>query len=208
MDYGRERKFFGGERVTIAIPLRATTLPEERLVIAQVDQETATVLTRLLQRMDLEVTHDRVAPTGEVDFEPDALVLVCGRKSSPVVFELLRHADPTLEFAPDRSNRWRFVDKDTGEELVSPRDRDPAEPGDCAYLGRLPGPDGRPFLLIAGIHAVGSLGVAHYLSGDANLARLYNDVGLDNFSMVIGSTFEGSPSLITSSRAITPPRRH
>jgi hypothetical protein len=210
VDYGVERQFFGGQDVTIVIPLRSTRLPDERLVIAQEDQQTANVLAHLCERMDLGVDRGYVAPDGEVDFSPEALVLVCGPKSSPVVDRLLAATEPAFEFSQDQAGRWRFVDKTTGTALVSPMDREPAEPGDYAYLGRLavPAAGGGTFLLIAGVHAVGSLGVAHYLSQDKNLALLYEQVGLDRFSMVIGSTFAGSPRQITSSQAITPPRRH
>ncbi|MGH8932894.1 MAG: hypothetical protein ACRDZO_20295 [Egibacteraceae bacterium] len=208
VDYGVERQFFGGQDVTIVIPLRSTRLPDERLVIAQEDQQTANVLAHLCERIDLGVDRGYVAPDGEVDFSPEALVLVCGPKSSPVVNRLLATTEPAFEFSQDQAGRWRFVDKLTGAALVSPMDREPAEQGDYAYLGRLEAPGGRTFLLIAGVHAVGSLGVAHYLSEEGNLAWLYEQVGLDRFSMVIGSTFAGSPRQITSSQAITPPRRH
>jgi hypothetical protein len=207
-DYGNERRFFGRRALTIAIPLRAARLPDERLVIAQEDQETATVLTQLVQRMDFNVTRSHVSPTGEIDFSPEVLVLVCGPKSSPVVDKLLRDADPVFAFAEDQSGRWRFVDKATGEEFVSPMDCDPAQPSDYAYLGRLPGPEGRPVLLIAGVHAVGSLGVAHYLSHATNLVQLYEHVERRPFSMIIGSTFEGSPRRIIASGAVTDPHLH
>jgi len=208
VDYGVERGFFGGQDVTIVIPLRSTLLPDERLVIAQEDQQTANVLAQLCERMDLGVDRGYVAPDGEVDFSPEALVLVCGPKSSPVVNRLLSMTEPAFDFSQDQAGRWRFVDKLTGADLVSPMDREPAEPGDYAYLGRLAAPGGRTFLLIAGVHAIGSLGVAHYLSEEGNLARLYEQVGLGCFSMVIGSTFAGSPRQINSTQAITPPRRH
>ena len=208
VDYGAERKFFGGQDVTIVIPLRSTRLPEERLVIAQEDEEAANALAQLCERMDLGVERGYVAPDGEVDFSPEALVLVCGPKSSPVVDRLLATTEPAFALSQDQAGTWRFVDKTTGGALVSPMDREPPQPGDYAYLGRLAAPGGRSVLLIAGVHAVGSLGVAHYLSEATNLGLLYERVGLGCFSMVIGSTFAGCPRQITSSQALTPPRRH
>jgi hypothetical protein len=41
---------------------------------------------------------------------------------------------------------------------------DPAAGSDIAYFARLQRPDGRPFLVIAGVHAIGSLGAGAYLS--------------------------------------------
>jgi hypothetical protein len=208
VDYGPERRFFGGELLTISIPLRAASLLEDRLVIAQEDEQAATQLANLAERMDLATTRQHVLPTGEVDFTPDALVLICGPKSSPVVNELIATTDPILEFSPDDAGRWRLLDKVTGTEFVSPLDREPKEERDYAYLARLKRPDGRPFLLIAGTHAIGSLGVVHFLSQASTLAWLYEEVDLNPFSMVVGSEFAGSPRQITSSEAITPPRRH
>ena len=50
----------------------------------------------------------------------------------------------------------------TGEEFHSPSDK--GEPVDYGYIGRLPRPDGRgTFLYLAGIHAMGTLGVTQYL---------------------------------------------
>ncbi len=51
-----------------------------------------------------------------------------------------------------------------GGLIGSPADDDPAQDGDIAYLARHQ-VDGRIVVHIAGVHAIGSLGAAHYLTG-------------------------------------------
>ena len=82
-------------------------------------------------------------------------------------------------------------------------DADPAAT-DVGYLGRVPLDDTRSVLLIAGVHAIGSVGIVHWLQ--TNLEDLYKQIGTDDFSMVIRSDHvEGE---ITNSEAACPPARH
>ncbi|MBS2965116.1 hypothetical protein KGA66_18815 [Actinocrinis puniceicyclus] len=100
------------------------------------------------------------------------LVIVCGPKTSPVTAAALA-ADPRLSFETVPDGCWTLTDRRTGQQFTSPSD-DPErpEPADVAYLGRLPRPDRKgTFLLIAGVHAIGSLGAATYLA--ENIADLY-----------------------------------
>ena len=83
----------------------------------------------------------------------------------------------------------------------------PAEQ-DIAYVARVRRPDGRPFLHIAGVHAIGSRGAAHYLAQAANLELIQRAVGDAPFSMVVSCAFTRSPLRIVSSAALTPPRPH
>ena len=66
--------------------------------------------------------------------------------------------------------------------------RHPAQDGDIAYLARHQA-DGRIVVHIAGVHAIGSLGAAHYLTG--HLAELSARAGEESFSAVIRCTFDG-----------------
>jgi len=74
---------------------------------------------------------------------------------------------------------------------------------DVAYLGRV-ALSGRPLLVIAGVHAIGSVGAVEYLS--RHLADLYAEVGTKEFSMVIASDHDGDTVL--RSEALCPPRIH
>jgi hypothetical protein len=200
-----EQAFFGGAAVTIATPLR--TVEAGRPVIAQEDFEAAMALVRFLDGIDIETSLAQVAPDGTIDFGPDALVVICGPKSSPVVADLIA-ADPGLDFLPDESGRWVVTERASGRVFSSPIDAELPADEDYAYVARLRRPDGRPFILIAGIHAVGSLGAAHYLTQPANVHALQADVGSHLFSAVVHSAFTRPPLAVTASDLALPPVVH
>ena len=191
-----EQAFFGGAAVTIARPLR--TVEAGRPVIAQEDVEAAMTLARFLNGLDIETALAEVAPDGTIDFGPDALVVICGPKSSPIVADLIA-ADPVLDFSPDESGRWILTERASGRVFSSPIDHEPPADEDYAYVARLRRPDGRPFILIAGIHAVGSLGACRYLAQPTNLHALQAAVGPQPISAIVHSAFTPSPLAVTSS---------
>ena len=80
---------------------------------------------------------------------------------------------------------------------------DEGECGDIGYVARLPRPDGRgTFLYIAGIHAMGSSGVIHYL--DKHLAEVYRDVKTKRFSALTRCEFDRDTRKVSTSSLITP----
>jgi transcriptional regulator with XRE-family HTH domain len=201
-----EQEFFGGPAVTIITPLRTAGI--ERPVIAHEDFEAAMTLGRFLEAADIQVSHGQVAPNGDLDLSPDGLVAICGPKSSKVM-EAIIATDPLYRYAPDPSGRWRILDRASGQEFRSPLDTDPTAETDIAYLARLPRPDDqRSFLVIAGVHAIGSLGAVQYLTQPAALAELHHTVGTKPFSMVLSSSFTRSPLRILNSEPLAPPRLH
>ena len=113
-----------------------------------------------------------------------------------------------LDFAQRASGAWTIVERTSGHEFISQLDDDPPAEGDVAYLGRVPREDGRPFILIAGVHAIGSLGVARFLTAPDQLRELGHAIAKAPFSMVIGSSFDRYSLQIRSTEALTPPRRH
>jgi len=148
-----------------------------------------------------------IPTTGEVNLSRDNLVVICGPKSSPVAAEALA-TDPRLVFATVPDGRWALTERATGRVFTSPSD-DPAgrRPSDVAYLGRLLRPDGGgSFIHIAGVHAIGSLGAVTYLDG--HLAELYDELGVERFSMVIGCDYDEDKELVVRAEALTPPLRH
>lgn len=202
-----EREFFGGAPVTILTPLRAS--PEAvRPVIAHEDFEAAAALSRFLEGADIQILLAHASPGGKIQFPPGALVAICGPKSSPVVRQVLA-VDPMLDFAADESGRWRILDRSAGRPLVSPADDNPDATEDYAYVGRLRRPDSTAsFLLVAGIHAIGSLGAVHYLTQPSNLYALHRAVGTQEFSMAVSCKFTRSPLRIVESAVALPPRVH
>ncbi|MGI9098056.1 MAG: sigma factor-like helix-turn-helix DNA-binding protein [Solirubrobacteraceae bacterium] len=201
-----EREFFAGPMVTIATPLRATH--ESRPLVAQEDVEAAMMLTRFLNAADVATKLQHISPTGEIDLSPDALLAICGPKSSTAVQRLIT-ADPLLEFRTDDAERWTIIDRASGMVYSSPIDDDPAADRDFAYVARLPRADSEhPILVIAGIHAIGSLGAASYLADAANLRKLHRAVGKRPFSMIVESQFTRSPLATLSARLAVEPRTH
>lgn len=193
-----ERAFLGTEHVQVLVPMR----PGERDYVALEDSSTGQKLLALAHQLQLEGDLGYIPTTGEIDLNHDDLIVVCGPKTSPVTAEALAR-DPRLSFETLPDGRWALIERDSGTVHTSPSD-DPDDPAptDIAYLGRLPRPDGQgTFLLVAGVHAVGSLGVAHFLA--ENMAEVYKQAGTRPFSTVISADYEPGVKTITSSRALS-----
>jgi len=193
-----ERAFFGVGPVTVALPLRDSgrAFP----VIASEDALSGERVTALLEGLQLDVKQFRIPtdgawnPTGDV-------VAICGPKSSPVTADALTH-DPVLDFR-QAERGWSITDRATGTTYRSPMDEHGSRTEDIAYLGRVPIPGGT-MLLIAGIHALGSVGAVDYLT--THVADLYEQVGHERFSMVVASRHDGEH--VEQNEALCPPQRH
>jgi hypothetical protein len=97
--------------------------------------------------------------------------------------------EPLLGFdGREKRGRWLVEDLRGGELIGSPADDDPPQDADLAYLARHV-IDGRAMVHIAGIHGIGSLGAAHYLT--SHLADLFAHTGAQPFSAVIRTWFDG-----------------
>ena len=203
---GDEAGFFGGTVVTIATPLRQT--PAGRPLVAQEDVEAAMVLARFLDAANITTDLQPISTTGELDVTSPALVAICGPKSSSVIRQLIA-TDPVLAFSSDGDDRWRIIERSSGQVHASPMDDDPNADRDVAYLARLSRPAGAaPMLVVAGVHAIGSLGAMTYLTATANLRDLHRTVGDHPFSMVIESQFTRAPLKTLSARPRTQPSIH
>jgi transcriptional regulator with XRE-family HTH domain len=200
--------FFGSERrLVITMPLR--TLGTGRLVLAHEDVEATEGLARFARAAGLD-THIRyVEPTGELDFSPAGLVVICGAKSSPVIARIIADHDPVFTYTPDVAGRMWITQRSTGRALGSPMDEEFPANQDICYVARLPRPGGgRPFLSIGGIHAVGSLGAVHLLTNPHNFRELHRTVGAERFSMATSCAFTRAPLRILTSEVLAPPRPH
>ncbi|MFJ9951642.1 sigma-70 family RNA polymerase sigma factor [Kitasatospora sp. NPDC091207] len=193
-----ERSFLGTHRLLVAVPRRAG----DRDYVAMEDSAAGQQLINSGHRLQLDGDLEYIPASGAVDLNRAGLVVICGPKSSPVIAEALG-ADPRLSFKTLDDGRWALIDRGRDQTHTSPAD-DPDEPrpADVAYLGRLPRPDGQgTFLLIAGVHAAGSMGAAHYLS--EHIADLYEEAGAHPFSMVIGCEYEAGTNRILASHSVT-----
>lgn len=179
------RAFFGGDVVTVAIPLRRGVVERERVLIAAEDSATVDQFEDILAVQALASARTALTPDATELLAGDAVV-VCGPKSAPVGARLLDR-DPCLGMVEVRS-QWSIFDRVTGERHPSPSDGPDRPNRDISYLARHV-IDGRTVLHIAGIHAVGSLGMVHYLA--RNLTELSATVGNESFSLVATAGYDG-----------------
>lgn len=163
-----ERAFFGVGPVAIGVPRRiGVEEGRERVYIDSNDEATRNYLTAKLGELSLATSHFGIKPDTE-EVPAGDCIIVCGPKSAPVARNLLAH-DPLLAF--DRTEAgWAILDGREDDRHLSPYRTDGTRK-DIGYLSRRI--DGnRVIVHIAGITAVGSEGVAHWLT--SNLAAAYD----------------------------------
>lgn len=196
---GPERAFFGVGPVQIGVPLRRGEDHRMRTYIDASDALAQEQAETILSSLSLASERFSIEPDLEKLPDGDA-VIVCGPRSAPVAGHLLEH-DTHVGFAkPD--GRWRIEDHVSGERYYSPRLEDPSSRAEFGYLGRHR-QDGRVVVHIAGITAVGSSGVLHYLT--SNVRRLFKDLDDASFSMVVRCTFDEDETTITGSDLVAGP---
>ncbi|MGA3489543.1 hypothetical protein ACK8GG_16210 [Micromonosporaceae bacterium DT55] len=115
------------------------------------------------------------------------------------------HPRPSMK-ASTRPTGWTIRERDGGRVYESPMDLAGEQRwSGVAHVGRLPVPGSdRLFLVVAGVHALGSAGAVDYLA--RNLSDLYAQVGTRPFSMVVISDHDGET--VTRSELLCPPRVH
>lgn len=173
----KEREFFGYGPVTIAIPQRN----QEGRQFSQVDYgdlQARNHLQKFLEEMALETKQVEVEENQPLNFLGD-VVAICGPKNSTVIQEVLT-ADQRIKFIESSSGSWELRTQ-AGDKIEGKNQ--------LGYIGRLP-MDGRDILVIAGLHVAGSIGAINYLT--THLAEIYQQVGTDNFSMLIDSKLDGA----------------
>ena len=131
------------------------------------------------------------------------LIVITNPRLLPFVGQVLA-ADVNLGFRVDEKG-WYLINHQTKTEYRSPADS--GSPGDYAYLGRLPRPDGRGnFLYLAGIHAMGTLGAGKYL--EDHIEDLYREVKTRRFSVLLEAKYDPDTRELTSVDAVSPVYRH
>jgi hypothetical protein len=197
-----ERVFLGTGKLTVALAEKFEDGKDKAKpgpVIATEDFQSYEHLRELADEVGLETGYERIPQGGNVKLNRNNLVVICGPRLSPLIEQILE-SDPHLQFAKDAEG-WHLIDRDTGKVYRSPMDS--GDNGDVAYFGRLPRPDGKgTFLYIAGIHAMGSGGVVHWLKSE--LATAHKELRAKRFSTLIASRFDPETLEITESERITP----
>jgi hypothetical protein len=200
-----ERAFLGTDRLTVAIPLK-TEASSGRPVVAQEDFAAFNLLADLARDLQLDAGAEYIPLGGELDLNRDNLIVICGPRLSLLVRDVLQ-TDPVLGFDQDDDGRWFLRDRRTGQSYRSPSDLPQPQPSDFGYLSRLRRPDGNgTFVLLTGIHAVGSHGIIDYLRRE--LTDLYEEVDLQPFSTLITTEYDPATRQVVRSERITPLYQH
>lgn len=193
-----ERGLFGVGPLTLAVPLRAGERPEGTVSLH--DSIAGEGMGQLLTSLGFAVNRFHIPIDGEWEPPADA-VAICGPKSSHVTADAIAN-DPNLDFSPDEEGRW-LLRLRGGEAFTSPIDLgDPTQ--DIAYVARLPLGD-RSIFVIAGVHALGSVGAVDYLT--QHTRELYDQVGDHHFSMITTGRFDPQANAIET-EALWGPKIH
>lgn len=193
-----ERALLGTGTLTVAIgqkkegPKRSTvTTP----VLSAPMAAACDLITKTAADYGLDVIKDPIPPDNGDRLRlnrPNLIVM-----GSPRVLRLMEqvlHADRNLGFG-EEDNLWYLTER--GSIYRSPSDDD--EPVDYAYIGRLPRTDGRgTFLYMAGIHAMGTLGAATYIT--SNLEELYAQVKMRRWSALIECHYDSDHNITAVDR--------
>ncbi|WP_280409407.1 sigma-70 family RNA polymerase sigma factor [Nocardia brasiliensis] len=164
-----ERAFFGVGPVAVGIPRRlGFEEGRERPFFDANDQATQEKVEATLARLSLATSRFAIDPTDEKTPDGDCVV-ICGPKSAPVARHLLDR-DPYLGFERTEEGWW-ITDARTGQRHRSPYLRDNSVRSDLGYFSRRRD-DRQVIVHIAGITAVGSHGVAHWI--DQHVGEIFN----------------------------------
>ncbi len=178
-----ERAFFGVGPVSIGIPRRiGVEEGRERPYVDDNDRRTGETLQGKLAELAFTTSSFDIDPDTEAVPSGDCII-VCGPKSAPIARHLLAD-DPILGFERSEAG-WAITDSTHDRKYFSPYRTDGARK-DFGYLSRRI-VDRRVIIHIAGITAVGSEGVAHWLA--THLADLY-DPAAQLTDCVIGCEFD------------------
>lgn len=195
---GRERAFFGVGPVSVGVPLRRGADHRMRTYIDAADSRAQEQAEYLLGTLSFTVERFSIEPDRETTPAGDAVV-ICGPRSAPMARALLAD-DRKLGFEKD--DRWRIDDYVAGAHYFSPRVADPADRVDFGYFARHRYDD-RVIVHVAGITAIGSAGVLHYLT--PNVSDLFQQLGDVSFSMVVRCCFAEDETTITESELVAGP---
>lgn len=200
-----ERAFLGSGRITVAIGGKQEIGRSDPGDVLSVESFAAfELLAELARSVGLDAQYEVVPPPGHVHLNRPNLIVLTSPRLLPFVGQVME-ADPRLRFRTD-DRGWYLVDVESGDEFRSPRDS--GKNADYGYVGRLPRPDGKgTFLYLAGVHAQGALGAAHYLADQ--MITLYHDLKVRRFSLLVKCEFDPrKPRQIKSVEAVTPVYRH
>lgn len=200
-----ERAFFGTGKITVAIGAkRETNRPDPSDTLSAESVSAYELLADAARSVGLDAANEVVPAPGLVHLNRPNLIVLTNPRLLPFLSQVME-ADPHIRYLSDDTG-WYLTDLTDGKEYRSPRDQ--GESADYGYVGRLPRPDGKgTFLYLAGTHAPGTLGAAHYVVD--NLSTLYKELKARRFSTIVRYEFEpGNQLALRSVEQVTPLYRH
>lgn len=200
-------RVFGSQHVTIYFPTRDGN--RRHPLIASEDFRAANTLADFLRDMGVRVKFASMPRSSGAWKIGEGAVVICGPKSSEIVRSALEK-EPHYRVHESTDGVWRITEIATETTVTSPLDKDVSTNRDVAYVGRLKMDphDSHYVLVIAGIHAIGSLGAVHYLSNMHNLKRLWRETKGGPFSMIVASKYDPETMEIHGSSLLMPIRQH
>lgn len=197
-----ERALIAQGPITVAIGGKVENRDRGGDPSAVVSQESLAayhVIQDLAGSYQLDCGYELVPPPGMLDLNRDSLVVIGSPRLLPLVGQVME-SDPNHVFKQG-ARGWFLFDRANDKTLRSPADS--GESADYAWLGRLPTPSGNgSFLYLAGIHAMGTIGAAHYLAD--HVEDLYKQVRTKRWSVIIRSNYDPDTREVTSTEAVTP----
>lgn len=198
------RALLGNEHVVIHIPSRDDPNRLKPVVAAE-DYGTFERIRDILTENGFEVKLRFITPKGDIEIEEDkGNIVVCGPKNSPAINETFL-AMEELDFAKDRIG-WYFKVHGLDEPLYSPQEKRDSQ---YAFLGKLPLAKtftDKEVVLICGIHAIGSDGVAFFLGQTDQLDQLLKMTKGQSFFTIITSAYAQVDKEIFTARIAVEPR--
>lgn len=201
-----ERAFLGAGKLTVAIGAKLEANRRDPGGMLSVEAFAAyELLAGAARAVGLDAAYEVVPPPGLVHLNRPSLIVLTNPRLLPFLSQVME-ADPHLRYVLDEDGNWYLVDVTTGIEYRSKRETGDAS--DYGYVGRLPRPDGKgTFLYLAGTHAQGTLGAAHFVT--TNLSDLYKEVKTRRFSAIIECKFDPKEQRkVISTERVTPLYRH
>jgi Helix-turn-helix len=200
-----ERTFLGTGKLTVAIGGKLETDKKQPGGVVSAEAFSAyETLADLARAVGLDATYEVVPPPGHVDLNRPNLIVLTNPRLLPFLSQVMG-ADPHLRYLHD-DDGWYLVDISTETEYRSPMDEGKAI--DYGYVGRLPRPDGKgTFLYLAGTHAPGTLGAAHYVAD--NITGLHRELKNRRFSTIVACHYDPKDrKKILRTEPVTPVYRH
>ncbi|NFF79731.1 hypothetical protein [Clostridium botulinum] len=195
------KKLLEFDKVIIHIPCRED---KERLkpVIAMEDYNTYENIKGILEKNAFNVSIKYISQNGEIEIEKDkSNIVICGPKNSSLIKKTFESING-LSFI-NEDGTWFFLDENTNNKIYSPMDQNPPQNKDIAFLGKLSiySKPNQSVLLICGIHAIGSLGIANFLNNKNELDALLKKVKNKRFYSIISSSYSENDKKVYNSTA-------